>query len=144
MKSLLVCIALTICLAFVFCGNKYGPASDTTKSQPIAGTPAKDAINKAAVFDLAVNAKDGNGYAMTWTADSVLTVNDSLTAIMGLIKGVKQLQAQDASMREQNQRIGGEAQLAREIFRYINKDGTISDRKKFDELVETYQKLLPK
>jgi hypothetical protein len=81
---------------------------------------------------------------MTWTVDSVLTVNDSLTTIMGLIKGVKQLQAQQASYLEQNQRVAAEAQIAREIFRYINTDGTVSDRKRFEELVKSYQNLLPK
>jgi hypothetical protein len=142
MKFLLICTALLF--TFSLCGNKDN--GKDTVAQPIAGTGkvAENPINKSVTFDLAVNAKDGKGYAMTWTVDSVLTVNDSLTTIMGLIKGVKQLQAQQASYLEQNQRVAAEAQIAREIFRYINTDGTVSDRKRFEELVKSYQNLLPK
>jgi hypothetical protein len=144
MKSLLICTALLF--TFSLCGNKDNGKDDTSGVKPIAGSGkvAENPINKSATFDLAVNAKNGQGYAMTWTVDSILTVNDSLTTIMGLIKGVKQLQAQQASYLEQNQRVAAEAQIAREIFRYINTDGTVSDRKRFEELVKSYQNLLPK
>ena len=144
MKQILIALLLFASLS----ATAQTAAKDSTKPRsivPAAPSDSVTAINSKENFDLAVNAAAGKaGYAMTYTKDSVLKVYDSAQTITVLVRAVKEYQNQIASVNNQLQVIGIEAELARDIFRYINTDGSVSDKEKFKAAVDKYVRVLPK